>query len=73
MSAFKRPAAQNILQTASAMQVKPTKSKKQETKRVSKRAQVMFTEEEYAKLNVKRGGVPLSAYLRSKLKETGEI
>lgn len=75
LSAFKRPAAKSVLKTASGdpEKTKIGKPPKQPEERLSKRGQIMFTETEFAKITEQRGDVPLSAYLRSKLKEIGEI
>jgi hypothetical protein len=78
LSAFKRPAAKSVLQTAaqaspSAPPKKIGKPKKREDERLSKRAQVMFTDAEFDRLTKNRGAVPLSTYLRIKLQEIGEI
>ena len=78
LSAFKRPPARSVLtQTTEAPSVSVKKAvgkpPKPAQERLSKRAQVLFTEEEYAALTEKRGGVPLSSYLRMRLKEAGEI
>ena len=75
LSAFKRPAAKSVLKTAKDADAPSVSEKpvKPATQRLSKRAQIMFTETEYEKINQNRGAVPLSAYLRSRLKESGEI
>ena len=77
LSAFKRPPAKSILQGAETQAVSApsttSKTPKPDSERLTKRAQIMFTETEFATLTEKRGAIPLSAYLRMKLKEMGEV
>ncbi len=79
LSAFKRSPTKGVLNGSSKQPTTPAqkgkvgKPRKSDAEQLSKRCQVMLTLAEFEKLEADRGGVPLSAYLRMKLKEKGII
>ena len=79
MSAFKRTKSTSILANAPKAP-KPTKEKKPagkpkktEEEKLSKRVQILLSPSEFEKLENDRGGVPVSAFLRGKLKDAKAI
>ena len=77
LSAFRRkPTKEKVLTTTPTPTKKRSKTgapKKAEKEKLSQRIQTMITEDEFKKLEADRGAVPMSAFLRMKLKEAGII
>ena len=72
LSAFQRKPAATVLATRpDAPKAKGGAPKKPLKEKVSKRTQTMLTEAEFAKLDSERGGVPMSAFIRQRMKEEG--
>lgn len=74
LSAFARKPAAPVLADAPA----PPKGrggapKKPAKEKLSKRVQALLTEAEFEQLESERGGVPMSAYLRQRMKEANII
>ena len=74
LSAFQRksPSAP-VLTVAPKPSQKVGAPKKPKKEKLSQRIQTMLTEVEFEKLEADRGAVPMSAYLRLKLKDLGVI
>lgn len=74
LSAFQRKSPTvPVLTVAPTPSLKVGAPKKPVNEKLSQRIQTMLTEVEFEKLKADRGAVPMSAYLRLKLKEVGVI
>lgn len=74
LSAFRRkPTAEKVLTDSPAAPTKLGAPKKPAKEKLSQRAQTMLTQAEFDRLEEERGAIPMSAYLRLKLKEADII
>lgn len=74
LSAFRRkPTTEKVLTELTPVTPKMGAPKKPAKVKLSQRAQTMLTQAEFDKLEAERGAVPMSAFLRLKLKEGGII
>lgn len=74
LSAFRRkPTAEKVLTESPSVPTKLGAPKKPPKEKLSQRAQTMLTQAEFDKLEEERGAIPMSAFLRLKLKEAGVL